>query len=264
MLTTDEELDETASLYIECLWQEGESRGRVGDLLSALQWALQRRRILNSGWERFRTWSLLELPTRAPPMPATVACALCSMALQHQQLGLAAVLMAAFDGMLRTTEFLTLTASQICFGQANALILLPLTKSGQRHGGAESVFIRDPQAVSLLRFACQRCGRSTAPLIGMKPSAFRAWLKRSLRGLGLQALQLQPYSFRRGGATHRFQNGCPLPELLMQGRWENSRTARIYITEAALFLTSLALSPASSDLLRQYVQLLATFVLQLA
>jgi hypothetical protein len=54
-ISTDAELDEAVCLYVECLWNEGESRGRVGDLLSGLQWALQRRRILNGSWERFRT-----------------------------------------------------------------------------------------------------------------------------------------------------------------------------------------------------------------
>ena len=38
---TTEELDVVAISYIEALWAEGESRGNVGDLLSALQWALQ-------------------------------------------------------------------------------------------------------------------------------------------------------------------------------------------------------------------------------
>ena len=55
-------------------------------------WALRYR-----PWGRFRTWGMLELPIRAPPMPATVACALSGLALQQQQLGLAAVLLAAFD-----------------------------------------------------------------------------------------------------------------------------------------------------------------------
>ena len=259
-ISTDAELDETVCLYVECLWCEGESRGRVGDLLSGLQWALQRRRILNGSWERFRTWGMLELPIRAPPMPVTVACALSGLALQQQQLGLAAILLAAFDGMMRTTEFLTLTASQVCFGEANALILLPLTKSGQRHGGAESVFVRDPQAVLLLRVACQRCGSSTSPLINMKPSAFRAWLKRAKQVLGVGHLQLQPYSYRRGGATWRFQQGAPLAELLAQGRWENSRTARIYITEAALFLGNLTIAAETAQVTQQYVRLLAEFV----
>ena len=67
-----ETLDIQAQSHLEWLWAEGESRGRVGDLLSALQWAQRKRRILTGSWELFRTWSLLELRVRAPPLPASV------------------------------------------------------------------------------------------------------------------------------------------------------------------------------------------------
>ena len=64
-------------------------------------------------------------------MPVTMAGALSGLALQLQQLGLTASLLAAFAGKRRTTKFLALWASRVCFGKANALTLLPLTKSEQ-------------------------------------------------------------------------------------------------------------------------------------
>ena len=248
-----------AASYIEALWAEGESRGYVGDLLSALQWALQRRRILSGSWELFRTWSLLELPVRAPPLPALVCCALAGYALEHAQLGLAAVLLAAFDGMLRTTEYLTLSSSQCVVASGQVLLLLPLTKSGQRHGGAESVVVQDPQAVQLLAHVCASahfCRRPHVPLVDMRPQTFRKWLRNACAELGVSELKLLPYSFRRGGATLKYSLGMPLRELLMLGRWESSRTAQIYITEAALILQNLALSEQVRALLHRYVSVL--------
>ena len=262
---TTEELDVTTTSYIEALWTEGESRGQVGDLLSALQWALQRRRILSGSWELFRTWSLLELPVRAPPLPAIVCCALAGLALEYSQLGLAAVLLSAFDGMLRTTEYLTLSAGQCVASNGQVLVLLPLTKSGQRHGGAESVVVADPQAASLLSYVCNAPyyrRRPQAPLVDMKPQAFRKWLRQACAMLGVSELKLMPYSFRRGGATLKYTQGMPIRELLLLGRWESSRTARIYITEAALILQNASLSDDVRATLQKYVRVLVDFLHQ--
>ena len=52
-----------------------------------------------------------------------------------------------------------------------------------------------------------------------------------------------PYSLRRGGATHACSTSHNLGQMLLQGRWEESKTARIYITEGALFLTRNARPP---------------------
>ena len=260
---TTEELDAVATSYIEALWTEGESRGSVGDLLSALQWALQRRRILSGSWELFRTWSLLELPVRAPPLPAIVCCALAGLAIEYGQPGLAAVLLAAFDGMLRTTEYVTMSSGQCVVSHNQVLILLPLTKSGQRHGGAESVVISDPQAVQLLTHVCSihyYRHRPQQPLIDMKPQAFRRWLRLACAQLGVSELKLLPYSWRRGGATLKYSLGTPIRELLMMGRWESSKTARIYITEAALILQNLALPDEVRAELQRYVGILVNFL----
>ena len=38
---TDEQLNEVTTAFVECLRSGGEYRGRVGDLLSAIQWDFQ-------------------------------------------------------------------------------------------------------------------------------------------------------------------------------------------------------------------------------
>ena len=236
-----EQLDVHVQEYIEALWHEGSSRGDAGATLSALQWALQRKRILAGGWQLFDNWGLLELPRRAPPLPSLILSGLVGLALTHGHLGIAAVLMSGFDGFLRTSEFLTLSPEMVSFSDSGALLVLPLTKSGQRRGGAESVRITDPAAVQLLWIACSRAACRSDPIVATGAPAFRRWFRWGLETLGVAHVGFLPYSVRRGGATHRFQQDPNVPNILLIGRWNDSRTARIYITEGALFLTKLAL-----------------------
>ena len=245
-------LDTYAQEFIEALWQEGDSKGDAGLLLSALQWALQQKRILPGSWGLFKAWSLLELPRRAPPLPAVVLTGLVGFALSEGRLGLAATLLAGFAGFLRTAELTSLSASQLTFSDSGCLVLLPLTKSGQRRGGPETVHITDPQAVQLLWLATAHSTDRAEPLTGMHPQMFRRWFRQALETLGVTAMGFLPYSVRRGGATHAYQQQPNLPHVLLIGRWEESKTARIYITEGALFLTKLSLPAEALRLAQSY------------
>ena len=255
-LDDEETLDRVAEAYIEALWEEGDSRSEAGTILSAIQWALQKKRILQASWSLFKAWSLLELPRRAPPLPALVLSGFVGFALTEGLLGVAATLMAAFAGFLRTTEFFTLTASQLHFSNEGCLIILPLTKSGQRRGGPETVHITDAQAVQLLYLASQRAVDKSKPLAELPGHAYRAWFRRAVCALRVEPVGFLPYSVRRGGATHAFSQEPNLPHILMIGRWDDTRTARIYITEGALFLTKLALSEESRTLALQYAEVI--------
>ena len=68
-----------------------------------------------------------------------------------------------------------------------------------------------------------------------------------------------PYSLRLGGATHKYATGIDLATLLLSGRFENSRTAKIYITDAALFLGRLALDNATQRWLDVHAQMFISF-----
>ena len=128
---------------------------------------------------------------------------------------------------------MTLTASQINTSEGGALIVLPLTKSGQRRGGPETVLIHDPQAVQLL------------------------WM--ALAQLHVAHMGFMPYSVRRGGATHAFSSCHNLGQILLQGRWEDPKSARIYITEGALFLTRNALPQEAVTACGHFVEVLRQF-----
>lgn len=65
--------------------------------------------------------------------------------------------------------------------------------------------------------------------------------KTSLEALQLTLLEFRPYSLRRGGATFWFGKRGNFDKLLIAGRWQAARTARIYINEGLAILHDLKL-----------------------
>ena len=63
------EVDLQMSVYIENLWEEGESRSLATDCLSGIQMFLPSlKRNLYGSWRLVTAWQKHELPTRAPPL----------------------------------------------------------------------------------------------------------------------------------------------------------------------------------------------------
>ena len=88
---------------------------------------------------------------------------------------------------------------------------------------------------------------------------FRKWFSFALAHLHVSHMGFMPYSVRRGGATHAFSSCHNLGQILMQGRWEDWKTARIYITEGALFLTRNALPQEAVTECGHFVEVLRQF-----
>ena len=55
----------------------------------------------------------------------------------------------------------------------------------------------------------------------------------------MQEFAFRPYSLRRGGATFWFQKQQNLDKILVQGRWQTQRSARIYLNEGLAVLSQL-------------------------
>ena len=65
----------------------------------------------------------------------------------------------------------------------------------------------------------------------------------------LQSFHFKPYSLRRGGATAAFREGATWEQLMETGRWQDVRTLRLYIADAALELSAFATPPPLADFL---------------
>ena len=68
---------------------------------------------------------------------------------------------------------------------------------------------------------------------------------RCLEAVGLAELSFRPYSLRRGGATRWFSKHGSLDRVIVLGRWQAQRTARIYINEGLGVLAEMAVPKAT-------------------
>jgi hypothetical protein len=233
-----ESLDHAIGWYIESLWHEGESRSLAADTLSAVQYFCMRRHFLTGSWMLISAWQRLELPVRAPPMPALVLAALAGAALQRNDVPLAVCFLVGFHCYLRSGEMAFLQGGHFHLSSdTSGVLILPWTKSGIRRGAQEMVRL-DDQCV--IRWVC-RAKAAVGNAQFASAIRLRQFMDSMLTFWGLTHFGLRPYSIRRGGATHDFRASNDIQRILLRGRWGNVATARIYLTEGLAELLNQAL-----------------------
>jgi len=222
------QMDGLLSEYIEHLWSSGEGRALASDTVAGLQdLEPHLKGGLPTVWRLLKVWNQNEMPNRAPPMPESVLQAMAGRAIFHNEPFFALSLLVGFYGMMRTGEILSLTPRQVEVQdlRSPAVISLGLTKSGKRQGASESITVTVFDVVRRLQHWKLHSSRSLTSSSG----AWRAKFSEYLTELGLEEFQFRPYSLRRGGATFWFARHGSLDRLLIQGRWQAAKTARIYI-----------------------------------
>ena len=152
-------------------------------------------------------------------------------------------LLVAFYTMLRTGESSHLLSES---SRQQVLISLGLTKGGKRTGAAESVILGCEPIVRLVKH-WKDIARSTTPL-ALSPGKWRGLFNESLCALGLEDYGFRPYSLRRGGATFWFSKHQSLDRILISGRWQTQKSARIYIHEGLSLLAGMNLPVASPNI----------------
>lgn len=150
---------------------------------------------------------------------------------------------------------LGLRASDIaCDLQKNtAVISLGLTKSGSRAGAAESSTVASDIVVPMLAVLCAAGGPSKL-LYTSSAAAYRRLFDDCCRELGLEDHNFKPYSLRRGGATEAFERSANISELMIRGRWQNIKTALIYLNSGLAALAMMRLSPQTLSNVRRSTQ----------
>ena len=222
-------MDDLVSDYLEHLWANGEGRALASDSVAALQDADPHLKgALPGSWRLLKVWGQNELPNRAPPLPESILQALVGRAILNKDEDFALSLLVGFYGMLRTGEILSLQPRQVDVSSSGfAVVSLGMTKGGRRQGAAESVTISVFDVVRRLR-AWKAKSRTPFAANG---SAWRGKFHEYLQALGLESFAFRPYSLRRGGATFWFSKHGSLDRLLIAGRWQAPKTARIYLNE---------------------------------
>ena len=235
-------LDPMVCDFLEHLWSSGAGRAVGSDTVAGLQdFDPKLRHKLPGSWRLLKTWAINEVPNRAPPLPEHVVHAMCGWACFHKRYSFAVSLLVGFYGMLRTGEILNVRRSDfvVDLNQRKVLLALGLTKAGKRVGAAESVVLGFDVVVTAVRhwISLAKSRESLTPA----PAKWRAIFNECLEALKITSYGFRPYSLRRGGATHWFGKHHSLDRLLLDGRWQAAKTARIYINEGLSILAQINL-----------------------
>ena len=238
--TKKDDMDVLVSNYLEYLWSQGEGRACASTFMAALQDHQPKlRHNLPASWRLMKTWSLHEIPVRAPPMTEAVLRAMIGWAVTQGHDTFALSLLIGFYGLMRTGELLALQSWQIHMNSPNhpAVINLGLTKSGKRQGAAESITITEKHVLRHLWAWKQKVPRHT--FLTLKPHASRNLFSECVSKLKFDQWEFRPYSLRRGGATHLFLKCGSLDRVIIAGRWTAVKTAKIYINSGLAMLTDI-------------------------
>ena len=144
----------------------------------------------------------------------------------------AVLLVIGYTVFLRTMELLTLRKWQLQFSNdgLSLVILLPVTKGGQRRHCEESVSIHEAKVVHFVRALTQHLAPESCLLQGTV-AEFREVFRARLKSLSLERHGYQIYSLRRGGATTHYRIYENIALTLIVGRWQDAAVARLYISE---------------------------------
>ena len=236
-----EVLDHQASCYIEYLWECGEGKSAGSEVLAGIQHFLVRKRVLPSSWTLMSIWNVWEMPLRTPPLPVGVLLALVGQALSDGFGSLAAALMVAWRGFLRTGELLSMRFCHFHVAGSKIVLALPLTKIGQRRGQQEVIAFDCTICARLLQNAAAK-STATDLLVPLGPYWFRNWWDHALLRLDVPSHIFKPYAIRRGGASWHFATTGNLEQTVFKGRWAQMATARTYIQEGLALLAQTRLS----------------------
>eukprot|EP00972_Heterocapsa_arctica_P069445 10261191-Heterocapsa_arctica.AAC.1 len=141
------------------------------------------------------------------------------------------------------------------------IVSLGLTKTGKRKGAAESVTL-DDECICRLAFKLVRDRPLGELLLQTSPTRFRRDFKALTEAFKLGEWGFKPYSFRRGGATSHLRCFGSLSLTIDRGRWEDPRSARIYLQSGLAQLADMRLSPGQVTALGKSARHLACFARQ--
>ena len=242
-------IDALAAEYMEHLWISGAGRGLASDTLAALQDQDPRLKgQLQTSWRLLKTWHTHEIPSRAPPFPEYILHCLVGWALMQQNFSFAVSLLVGFYSILRTGELLTIEKHHISFSVQSgvAVITLGYTKGGKRMGIAESVTLTHDLALRFLRWWMELSSHHQR--FCSSAAQWRTTFAQGIKQLKLGDFDFRPYSLRRGGATWYFSKYNSLDRVMVMGRWQAARTARLYLNESLATLAEMHFKPHQARL----------------
>ena len=163
---------------------------------------------------------------------------------------LGATMLIGFIFMLRTQEMVLLSTEDVLILNGTITIRLVATKTSRQF--EQSLTFNDLVLVEVLQKLMDQFSEEKFWPYSM--TYFRSCFRSLYNFFGLEALNLVPYSIRRGAATHFYQYYNTLDYVMVQGRWKDQRTARIYLDDSRATLVKLQALYASTPQLAIYVR----------
>lgn len=246
------EADDAASEFVCYLWNEGEPIQIANDALSGLQHYihyLKRVKALSGAWRHAKAWAKHELPARAAPLTPCAVCGMIGVALELGMFDIAALLVIGLMGLLRTGELFSLTKKQIDVVRDTIMITLSETKTSIRKGADEMVTFNGRWAANLIRKATSGLLPGDRVLQRSVANARKVFVE-IIRFFGLEDWGFAWYSLRRGGASWLFKLLGTLDPILLLGRWEHTKTARVYVQDALAASIHVKMSDETTKLMR--------------
>jgi integrase len=242
--------------WIRRMWKTGEPLLTIGDAWSGLHFFIpSTKRKIPHAWKLFGIWRRVEIPSRAPPLTERLVRSMAAFEVSLGNLEMAACLLLGFHCLLRTGEILALRLEDILLGSESGICTLTHTKSGLRRNAAEAVSIEDVVVLEVLRILVlhRRDTRQEAlPVWSGTGAQFRQRFAFLCKNFDLSSQSFRPYSLRRGGATHLFQVSHSMELALLRGRWESTRVAKLYISDALSHLPKIRMSSKTQALLKRF------------
>ena len=195
----EQQLPPLLEKYAETLWQEGETKADLANLLSALELAEARlKQVTRSAWRLYGTWKKNEMQPRCTPAKMEWVRSLAGCALLRGWDKTAFVLMIIYDCLLRTAEGASLKMANfnVSADAQQGMLILSASKGQTRTGVQESMAIRKAKLVKWAA-ALKQLEKPGEPLIPGGACALRRQFRQLVRDTSLTHMDLQVYSLRR-------------------------------------------------------------------
>eukprot|EP00438_Fugacium_kawagutii_P015911 Skav211119 [mRNA] locus=scaffold2659:123518:130322:- [translate_table: standard] len=253
-------LDLAVANYINHLYQEGETLTKAGWLLSGMRRLYPRmRRELAIAQQWYNNWARQHAPARAVPLTWQLTQGFVALAIQQKWYNLALLFLIGFTFFLRTQELLALEPADFLIDPEDGSLILRIASSKTSRGAQPSLALHDQKLALLVRWLLTKVPLDCR-LWQFSTSHFRNVFRAFCSFFDVGTWGFVPYSLRRGGATAFYMRTNSLDTVMIQGRWRDATTARIYLDDARATLVRMRLSPATRELLVQYRTQLAALM----
>ena len=203
-------------------------------------------------------WSRESVPVRASPAPVVLVMGILGFAINKKFYRFAIGIIFMFFGLLRPGEWFGVRFKHVSIDNVTVVSLDNTKTTRNKQNALEYAQIRDIGAIALLRHLCVLANLQQDDLVWDGSSAyFRQCMDMALIALEIPPTSFRLYSLRRGGASHLIDH-ISMEALLLRGRWQSAKTARVYIESARAEVVRSAFSDVTKGLLKMFSAKLKT------